>query len=64
MRPTASPVGMDGKLVTGIGLLAVPAALMAVTVAWLSSNPVAIFTLLAVMILGAFYLLTYRETFG
>ncbi len=55
---------MDGKLVTGIGLLAVPAGLIGVTVAWFSSNPVSIFAMIALMIVGAFYLLTYRETFG
>jgi hypothetical protein len=55
---------MDGKLVTGIGLLAVPAILMGVTIAWFASNPVSIFALIAVMLVGAFYLLTYRETFG
>jgi hypothetical protein len=55
---------MDGKLVTGIGLLAVPAALIGVTVAVFASNPVAIFTLIALMMVGAFYLMTYREVFG
>jgi len=55
---------MDGKLVTGLGLLAVPAVLIGATVAWFSSNPVSIFTLIAVMLVGSFYLLTYRETFG
>ncbi len=55
---------MDGKLVTGIGLLVVPTALIGVTIAWFSSNPVSIFAMIALMILGAFYLLTYRDTFG
>ena len=58
------PATMDGKVVTGIGLLAIPAALLAVTVAWFSANPVAIFTFLALMIVGAFYLLTYPEATG
>ena len=64
MWGTASPSPMDGKLVTGIGLLAVPAALIGVTVAVFASNPVAIFTLIALMMVGAFYLMTYREVFG
>jgi hypothetical protein len=64
MRPTGSAFAMDGKLVTGIGLLAVPAVLLGVTVAFFSSNPVSIFVLIAAMIAGAFYLLTYRETFS
>ena len=54
---------MDGKLVTGVGLIALPAALIGVTVAWFSSNPVAIFAMMALMLVGAVYLLTYRETF-
>jgi len=55
---------MDGKLVTGIGLLAAPTAGIAAAVAWFSSNPVAIFAMLALMLVGAFYLLTYSEVFG
>ena len=64
MRPTASPFPMDGKLVTGIGLLVVPAVLLGATVAWFSSNPIAIFALISVMLVGSMYLLTYREAFG
>jgi hypothetical protein len=55
---------MDGKLVTGIGLLLVPGALIGVTIAWFSSNPVSIFAMLALMVAGGIYLLTYRESFG
>jgi len=55
---------MDGKLVTGVGLLLVPGVLIGVTIAWFSSNPVSIFAMLALMIVGGFYLLTYRESFG
>jgi len=55
---------MDGRLITVLALLVVPAALIGVTVARFSSNPVAIVGLLAVMIVGTFYLLTYRETFA
>jgi len=64
MRPTASVGAMDGRVVTGIGLLAAPTVLLGVTVAFYSSNPVTIFGLIAVMLVGALYLLTYRETFG
>ncbi len=55
---------MDGRLVTALGLLALPAALIGVTVAWFSSNPISIFVCFGAMIVGALYLLTYRETFG
>lgn len=55
---------MDGRLTTVLLLLVLPAALIGVTVLEFSSNPVAIFGLLAVMIVGGFYLLTYTETFA
>jgi len=49
---------------TVIALLIVPAILIAVTIAVFSSNPVSILVCMAAMIAGAFYLLTYRETFA
>jgi hypothetical protein len=53
---------MDGRWFTVIFLFLVPAAAIAATVLWFSSNPVAIFTALAAMIAGAFYLMTYTES--
>ena len=55
---------MDGRLLTVIVFLIIPGALIGVTIAEFSSNPVAIVAFIAVMLVGAFYLLTYRETFG
>jgi hypothetical protein len=55
---------MDGRLLTALLLFVVPAALIGVTVLDFSSNPVAIFALLAVMVAGGFYLLTYSESFA
>jgi len=55
---------MDGKLVTGIGLLLIPGALIGATIAWFGSNPVSIFAMIVLMIVGGFYLLTYRDAFG
>ncbi len=55
---------MDGKLVTGIALLLAPAAVIGATLAWFGSNPLTIFAMFALMVAGAFYLLTYRETFA
>jgi hypothetical protein len=55
---------MDGRLFTVLALLVLPAALIGVTIVWFASNPVGILVLIAVMIIGAFYLMTYRETFG
>jgi hypothetical protein len=57
-------VSMDGRLLTVLLLLVVPAALLGVTVLEFSSNPVAVLALIAVMIAGGFYLLTYSESFA
>jgi hypothetical protein len=55
---------MDGRLVTVLALFVLPAALIGVTVEEFHSNPLAIFGLLAVMVVGAFYLVSYTETFA
>jgi hypothetical protein len=55
---------MDGRLFTVLVLLILPAALIGVTVFEFHSNPVAILVLIAVMIAGAFYLLSYTESFA
>lgn len=55
---------MDGRLTTALLLLALPAALLALTILEFSSNPIGIFVLLAVMLVGGFYLLTYTESFA
>ena len=55
---------MDGRWLTVLLTLVLPAALIGLTAAYFHSNPVAIFGLLAVMVGGGFYLLTYTETFG
>lgn len=41
-----------------------PALLMVATVAWYSTNPVAMLVLCSVMLLGCLYLLTYSEAFA
>ena len=55
---------MDGRLTAALLTLLLPAVLIGVTILEFSSNPVAIFGLLAVMIAGAFYLISYTETFA
>ena len=55
---------MDGRWLTVIFLMIAPIAGIAATIAWFSSNPVAIVVAIGVMILGALYLLTYTETFA
>jgi hypothetical protein len=55
---------MDGRLFTLILFLVVPAVLIGVTIAFFSSNPISILVLIALMIIGAFYIMTYRETFA
>ncbi len=55
---------MDGRWVTFFLLIVLPAALIGITIEFFSSNPVSIFTLLAAIVVGAFYLLTYTEAFA
>ncbi len=55
---------MDGRLFTVLALFVLPAALIGVTIGLFHSNPVSIFVLIVVMLVGAFYLLTYRESFS
>lgn len=55
---------MDGRLFTVLATMVLPAALIGVTIALFSSNVVSIFVLIVVMLVGAFYLLTYRESFA
>ena len=55
---------MDGRIfVVGLTLI-LPAVLIGATVAWFSTNPVALLVLFSVMLLGALYLLSYSETFS
>jgi hypothetical protein len=55
---------MDGRLLTVLLLLLLPGALIGVTIVEFHSNPVSIMALIAVMIVGAFYLLSYTESFA
>ena len=54
---------MDGRLLTALLTLALPAGLIGVTVWRFASNPLAILGLLALMVGGAFYLLSYSDSF-
>ncbi len=54
---------MDGRVLTGLLTLALPAGLIGVTIWQFAANPLAILALLIVMIVGSFYLLSYTETF-
>lgn len=55
---------MDGRWFTVIFLLILPVVAIAAAIVWFASNPVAIFSAFAAMIAGAFYLLTYTESFA
>jgi hypothetical protein len=55
---------MDGRLVTVLLLLVLPAALIGLTVFEFHSNPVAIVGLIAVLVVGTFYLVSYTESFA
>jgi hypothetical protein len=54
---------MDSRLIIGLLVLALPAVLIAVTIWKFASNPLSLLVLLAVMILGSVYLLSYTESF-
>ncbi|HEV2428555.1 MAG TPA: hypothetical protein VGV64_01750 [Thermoplasmata archaeon] len=55
---------MDGRLLTVLATFLLPAVLIGVTIWKFASNPLAILGLLAVVVAGALYLLTYTDTFG
>ncbi|MGA8663864.1 MAG: hypothetical protein WB809_02180 [Thermoplasmata archaeon] len=54
---------MDGRTLTVLFLLVLPAVLIGVTIWVFASNPLSIFVLLAAMVAGGFYLLTYNSSF-
>ena len=54
---------MDGRLLTVLIALVLPAALIGVTVAYFSSNPLSILGLFVVMTGGVFWLLSYPDSF-
>jgi hypothetical protein len=54
---------VDGRYIV-VGLtLVLPAVLIAVTVAWFSSNVIVMLVLFSMMLLGCLYLLSYSESF-
>ena len=54
---------MDSRLVAGLVTIALPVALIGVTVWRFASNPLSILALLGVMFGGSVYLLSYTESF-
>jgi hypothetical protein len=54
---------MDGRFAVGLVALAAPAVLIGVTVWRFGSNPLSLVALLAVMVIGSFYLLSYTDSF-
>jgi hypothetical protein len=55
---------MNGRLIAGILTLLLPAVLIAATVGFFNSNPLAILVLIIAMIMGTLYLLSYPEVLG
>jgi hypothetical protein len=55
---------MDGRWFTVVLLEILPIILIGVTIWKFSANPLSIFGLLAAMVAGGFYLLTYTTSFG
>ncbi len=54
---------MDGRFWTILLAIVLPVALIGVTVAVFSSNPISILVLLTVMVGAVLYLLTYTEAY-
>ncbi len=55
---------MDGRIfVVGLTLV-LPAILIAATVIWYSDNPLSMLVLFSVMLLGALYLVSYKDTYS
>ena len=63
VRYPLSAAGMDGRILTILLTIVLPAILIGVTVEYFSSNPLAILGLFVVMIAGTFWLLSYSESF-
>ena len=55
---------MDGRLLTVILTLVIPAVLIGVTIWRFASNPLSILALVLVIIGGSLYLLTYTDSFA
>ena len=54
---------MDSRLVAVLLAIGLPAVLIGVTIWQFSANPVALLALVAVIVMGSFYLLSYPESF-
>jgi hypothetical protein len=55
---------VDGRYIVVALALVLPAILMAITVAWFSTNPISMLILFSVMLLGCLYLLSYSDAFS
>jgi hypothetical protein len=55
---------VDGRYLVVALTIVLPAILVGVTVAWFSSNPISMFILFSVMLVGGLYLLSYTDTFS
>jgi hypothetical protein len=55
---------MDGRHYTLLFLIILPAVLIGVTIWQFASNPLSVFVLLAVMLVGGLYLLSYNTSFA
>jgi hypothetical protein len=54
---------MDGRIVTALLTLVLPAVLIGVTAEYYSLNPISILVCVSVMVIGTMYLLSYTDTF-
>ena len=54
---------MDGRIITILLTMVLPLALFVVTGLYFRWNPLAVVSLFAVIVAGAFYLLSYTDSF-
>jgi hypothetical protein len=54
---------MDGRIATALLTIVLPAVLLGVVVVKFSLNPLAVLALIATMIAGSLYLLSYTDSF-
>ncbi|MCL4308269.1 MAG: hypothetical protein M1606_00520 [Candidatus Thermoplasmatota archaeon] len=54
---------MDGRILTALLTILLPAVLIGVTIEFFSSNPLAILGLFVVIVGGTFWLLSYTDSF-
>ncbi len=63
MEDSLNATRMDGRILTALVTILLPAILIGVTIEFFSSNPLAILGLFVVIVGGTFWLLSYTDSF-